>query len=203
MRSIKDTLEIIQDIIKKFPTDIDITLIGGYAAVLHGVERTTLDIDFCVYSSVIHSSHDSANFYNLLLKCLPERFEARMIKGGSISDDPFKHDVIFIEDKMGEFLRIDFLIAKYKWELDAIHSAIHMEGIPIPIVAKPYLAAMKLRSSGYKDAGDIVNLMSLMNEDEKEKTIELAKRIGRDKKLNMILFPPEEGPIEDVKEELI
>lgn len=203
MRSIKDTLEIIQDIIKKFPTDIDIALIGGYAAVLHGVERTTLDIDFCVYSSVIRSSHDSSNFYNLLLKCLPERFEARMIKGGSIPDDPFKHDVIFIEDKMSEFLRIDFLIAKYKWELDAIHSATHMEGIPIPIVSKPYLAALKLRSSGYKDAGDIVNLMSLMNEDEKEKTIELAKRIGRDKKLNRILYPPEEGPFENIEEELI
>jgi hypothetical protein len=78
-----------------------------------------------------------------------------------------------------------------------------MEGIPIPIVTKPYLAALKLRSSGYKDAGDIVNLMSLMNEDEKEKTIELAKQIGRDKKLNRILFPPEEGPIENAKEELI
>ena len=46
MKSIEDTLKIIQDIIKKFPVDIDIALIGGYAAVLHGVERTTLDIDF-------------------------------------------------------------------------------------------------------------------------------------------------------------
>lgn len=45
--------------------------------------------------------------------------------------------------------------------------------------------------------------MSLMNEDEKEKTIELAKLIGRDKKLNRILSPPEEEPFENIEEELI
>ena len=203
MRSIEDTLKIIQDIIKAFPIDIEIALIGGYAAVLHGVERTTLDIDFCVYSSIIRSSHDSSHLYNLLLKCLPKRFEAKMIKGGTIHDDPFKHDVIFIEDTMGEFLRIDFLIAKYKWELDAIRSAVKIEGIPVPIITKPYLVAMKLRSTGYKDASDIVSLISLMTEDEKEKTIELAKRMGRDKKLDRILLPLDEEPIEDITEEII
>lgn len=137
------------------------------------------------------------------MKHLPERFDAKIIKGSSISDDPFKHDIIFIEDKMGEFLRIDFLKAKYKWELDAIHSANQMEGIPVPIVTKPYLAVMKLRSTGYKDANDIVNLLNLMTEDEKQKTIELAKQTGRDKKLNRILSFSAEEPIEDIKEELL
>lgn len=203
MKSIEDTLKIIQDIIKRFPADLDIALIGGYAAVLYGVERTTLDIDFCVYSSAIHSSGDSADFYKLLSGCLPERFDARMIKGSSMQDDPFKHDVIFIEDKMGEFMGIDFLIARYKWELDAIHSAITVEGIPIRVITKPYLAALKLRSTGYKDAGDVVSLMNLMTEDEKAKTFELAKRIGRDKKLENLLSPPEEERHEDIREELL
>jgi hypothetical protein len=203
MRSIEDTLKIIQDIIKRFPADLDIALIGGYAAVLYGVERTTLDIDFCVYSSDIHSSGDSADFYKLLSGCLPERFDARMIKGSSMQDDPFKHDVIFIEDKMGEFMGIDFLIARYKWELDAIRSAITVEGIPIRVITKPYLAALKLRSTWYKDAGDIVSLMNLMTEDEKAKTFELAKRIGRDKKLENLLSPPEEERHEDIREELL
>ncbi|MBM4135261.1 MAG: hypothetical protein FJ241_00315 [Nitrospira sp.] len=203
MRSIEDTLKIIQDIIKRFPADLDIALIGGYAAVLYGVERTTLDIDFCVYSSDIHSSGDSANFYKLLSGCLPERFDARMIKGSSMQDDPFKYDVIFIDDKMGEFMRIDFLIARYKWELDAIRSAITIEGIPIRVITKPYLAALKLRSTGYKDAGDVVSLMNLMTEDEKAKTFELAKRIGRDKKLENLLSPLEEERHEDIREELL
>ena len=67
MKSIEDTLKIIQDITKKFPADIDIALIGGYAAVLHGVERTTLDIDFCVYSNIIHSTRDSSDFVKFLV----------------------------------------------------------------------------------------------------------------------------------------
>lgn len=203
MKSIEDTLKIIHGIIKAFPANINIALVGGYAAVLHGIERTTLDIDFCVYSNVIHSSEDSTDFYNLLLKSLPERFESKLIKGSAMPDDPFKHDVVFIEDKKGELLRIDFLIARYKWELEAINSATYMEGIPIPVMTKPYLAAMKLRATGYKDAGDVVDLMRLMTENEKEKTFELAKLIGRDKKLDRLLSPPDEEYAEGVKEEPI
>jgi len=203
MKSIEDTLKIIQDIIKKFPADIDIALIGGYAAVLHGVERTTLDIDFCVYSNIIHSTRDPSDFVKLLSKTLPEQFDVKIIRGSEIPDDPFKHDVIFIEDTMGEFIRIDFLIAKYKWELDAIRSAIRIKGIPIPVVTKPYLTALKLRSTGYKDAGDVVTLLRLMTEEEKEKTIELAKKIGRNKKLEMLLSHSPEEPGEEASDELI
>jgi len=169
MKSIEDTLKIIQDIIKNFQGDLAVALIGGYAAVLHGVDR----------------------------------FEARIIKGSLIPDDPFKHDVIFIEDKMCEFMRIDFLIARYKWELDAIRTAVSVEGIPVPIVTKPYLAALKLRAAGYKDAGDIVTLIRIMSKDEKEKTLELAKRIGRDKKLQEFLSQSREEPDEDLPEDLI
>jgi len=203
MKSIEDTLKIIHDIIRAFPANINIALVGGYAAVLHGIERTTLDIDFCVYSEIIHSSGNSVDFYNLLLKSLPERFEATLIKGSTIPDDPFKHDVIFIEDKKGEFLRIDFLIARYKWELEAIRSAKFIEGIPIPVVTKPYLAAMKLKATGYKDASDVIDLIRLMVKDEKEKTFELARLIGRDKKLNRLLSPPKEELGESIKEEPI
>ena len=104
---------------------------------------------------------------------------------------------------MGEFIRIDFLIAKYKWELDAIRSAIRIKGIPIPVVTKPYLTALKLRSTGYKDAGDVVTLLRLMTEEEKEKTIELAKKIGRNKKLEMLLSHSPEEPGEEAPDELI
>src|SRR4030066_233733 len=114
---------------------------------------------------IIHSTRDSSDFVKLLSKTLPEQFDVKIIRGSEIPDDPFKHDVIFIEDTMGEFIRIDFLIAKYKWELDAIRSAIRIKGIPIPVVTKPYLTALKLRSTGYKDAGDVVTLLRLMTEE--------------------------------------
>ncbi len=202
MKSIDDTLKIIQGIMRSFPGEIDIALVGGYAAVLHGVERTTLDIDFCVYSGIIHSSNTD-QFYSMLSNCIPDRFEANLIKGSSIPDDPFRHDVIFIEDTLGEYLRIDFLLARYKWELEAIHSATLIEGIPVPVVTKPYLAALKLKATGHKDASDVVTLLSLMTESERRETFELAKRIGRDRKLAQLLSPSEEESEEGPSEELI
>ena len=42
-----------------------------------------------------------------------------------------------------------------------------------------------------------------MSKDEKEKTLELAKRIGRDKKLQELLYQSREEPDEDLPEELI
>ena len=44
---------------------------------------------------------------------------------------------------------------------------------PLNVVTKPYLAALKLRSTGYKDSSDIVTLVSLMTGDEKEKLLNL------------------------------
>lgn len=201
MKSIKDTLKIIQGIINALPVETDIALAGGYAVILYGVERTTIDIDFCIYSDFIKST-DADSFFRMLKKYLPERFKARLIEGSKIPDDPFKHDVIFIEDKMKKFLRIDLLIARYKWELEAIKKAKTIRGIPVPVLSKPYLAAMKLRSTGLKDASDVVNLVSLMTAREKAKTIELAKRTGRDKKLARLLAPVEEE-IQETFEELL
>ena len=42
-----------------------------------------------------------------------------------------------------------------------------------------------------------------MSKDEKEKTLELAKRIGRDKKLQEFLSQSPEEPDEDLPEDLI
>lgn len=201
MKSIKDTLKIIQGIINALPVEVDIALAGGYAVILHGVERTTIDIDFCLYSDFIKSTNTDS-FFRMLKKYLPKRFKAKLIEGSKIPDDPFKHDVIFIEDKMKKFLRIDLLIARYKWELEAIKKAETIRGIPVPVLTKPYLAAMKLRSTGLKDASDVVNLVSLMTAREKAKTFELAKQTGRDKKLAGLLAPMEEE-VQETPEELL
>ena len=57
------------------------------------------------------------------------------------------------------------------------------------MITKPYLVAMKLQASGYKDASDVLGLINLMNDKEKTETFELAKRTGRDKKLAQLLSP--------------
>lgn len=202
MKSIRDTLKIIQDITSALPANISMALVGGYAVILHGVERTTLDLDFCVYSDVIKTSNTSA-FFDILKNALPSRYELQLIQGSKIPDDPFKHDLIRISDTQKEILRIDLLIARYKWELDGLHQAETQKDIPIPILGKPYLVAMKLQASGYKDAHDVVSLMGLMTEDEKKKTYELAKRTGRDKKLDRLLSPPTEDDVEEIQAEVL
>jgi hypothetical protein len=62
---------------------------------------------------------------------------------------------------------------------------------------------MKLFASGYKDAYDVVTLFALMSDEEKDKTRELAKRIGRDKKLERLLSPPPEEDVRESPEEYI
>jgi hypothetical protein len=202
MKSIDDTLKIIRDITSAIPIKFDIVLIGGVAVILHGVERTTIDVDFSVYSDVIRDSGSSA-FFDQLRAHFPKRFSARLMQGSKIPDDPLKHDIIVIDDNEGDYERIDLLIARYKWELEGIEQAVRLQDIPFPVLDKPHLVAMKLLATGYKDAHDVMTLMRLMTEEEKIKARELARRIGRDKKLERLLSPPPEEEVREMPEEYI
>ena len=202
MKSIDDTLKIIQGITSALPVKIDIALVGGAAVILHGVERTTIDVDLCIYSDSIFNTNIAA-FFDILSRSLPKRFSARLVKGSKIPEDPFKHDIIFIDDNEGEYERIDFLIAQYKWELEGMEQAIHFDDVPFPVLSKPYLVAMKLQATAYKDYQDVVSLFDLMTEEEKAKTQELAKRTGRDKKLARLLAPPPEEDVREMPEEYL
>jgi len=202
MKSIHDTLKIIRDITSALPDKVYIALTGGYAAILHGVERTTIDIDVCVYSDLIGSS-DSRAFFEILNQNIPKRLSTELIQGSKKPEDPFQHDLIRIVDTRKKHFRIDLLIARYKWELEGLKEAQTFKEVPIPVLSKPYLVGMKLRASGYKDAHDIVSLMQLMNEEEKVRTRELAKRIGREKKLERLLSPPPEEEVREMPEEYL
>lgn len=202
MKSIQDTLKIIQDITSALPVKVDVALIGGYAVIAQGVERTTIDIDFCIYTEMI-STRDSNVFFELLKKHVPPRFKVQLIQGSKIPDDPFKHDLIRLIDVQHEFFRIDLLLALYKWEVEGLKQADNKRDILIPVLSTPYLAAMKLQATGYKDAADVVALMSLMTGEEKAKTFELAKRTHRDKKLDRLLNPPPEEEVKEMPEEYL
>lgn len=56
MKSIEDTLRLMNEIVAKLSKQdqVNIAMIGGYAVIAHGVERTTSDDDFCVYSTMLH-----------------------------------------------------------------------------------------------------------------------------------------------------
>jgi hypothetical protein len=194
MKSIAATLEIIRDITSALPDKVEAALIGGHGAILHGVERTTLDVDLCVWSEGLGRSGSSA-FFEVLKEHLPERFSAQLRQGSKDPSDPIRHDLVLIEDTLGEFPRIDLLIARYRWELEGLRKAETVPGVPVPVMPKPYLAAMKLLASGHKDAADVAGLMGIMSEQERGLAVTLARRIGRDRKLEGILSPTvEEEP---------
>jgi len=203
MKSIKNTLKLVDDIVKLLSKhgEVNISLIGGYSVIAHGVERTTVDVDFYIYTDTIHRENTSV-FVELLKRVVPENFEVKFMKGSKDIEDPFKHDVIFIHDRGGEYSRIDFIVPIYKWELEGIKAAKPLEDIPFPVLSKPYLIATKLRAGSLKDDYDITELYKLLTEEEKKKTLELAKTIKRDKKLDRLINPPaiEESLEQDTEE---
>ena len=201
MKSIAATLETIRDITSALPEKLEAALIGGHGVILHGVERTTLDVDLCVWSEGLGRT-GSASFYRVLKEHLPERFSAQLREGSKDHSDPIRHDLVLIEDTLGEYPRIDLLIARYRWEVEGLRKAERVPGVPVPVMPKSYLVAMKLLASGHKDAADVAGLMGIMSEEERKLAVSLARRIGRDRKLGRILAPPAEEESEIEGEDL-
>jgi len=188
VKSIIDTLSVIRNAVAAFNRgsnrDVSVALIGGYAVIFFGVERTTLDVDICFYSP---EREAASAFYAFLKEHLPVRFHIRFIEASKDPSDPLKHDLIIINDSEGEYPRIDILVLRYKWELEGLKQAKQISELSFPLMPLPYLSAMKLMADGFKDELDVIELLKVMTEEEIEKVKELAKRVGRDKKLQLIL----------------
>lgn len=188
MRSIIDTLSVIKDAVTAFNKetnrDASVALIGGYAVIFFGVERTTLDVDICFYSP---EKDAGSTFSSFLKKYLAARFHIRFIEASKDPSDPLKHDLIIINDAEGEYPRIDILILRYKWELEGLKQAKSISRLSFPIMPLPYLLAMKLRAGGRKDELDVLELLKVTTEEEMEKVKELAKKVGKNSKLQALL----------------
>lgn len=192
MKSARDVLllasKIRKAITKSLPPGerFDIALVGGMAVIAHGVERTTSDMDFCFFTESI--SKNTNEFLSLLKEAIPSNFSVDFVEGSKIADDPFKHDIVFLRDNNKEFPRIDFIVAKYKWELEGIQKASALDDIKFPVLPKPYLIAMKLRAGGYQDLSDASKLYDLLSASEREETERIAKLVHRDRKLKEVLM---------------
>ena len=188
MKSIVDTLTVIRNVVTKFEqehkTEAKVALIGGYAVIFYGIERTTLDIDVCFYSP---QENMGKSFYGFLKEYLSPNFKPRFIEASKDPSDPLKHDLIIIDDSEGEYPRIDILLVRYKWELEGIRLAKTIDKLSFPIMPLPYLLAMKLKAGGRKDELDSIEILKSMSEKEIKKARELAKKVGRDRKLHALL----------------
>ena len=188
MKSISDTLNVIRSAAAEFEQETNkealIALIGGYAVIFHGVERTTLDIDVCFYSA---EKSPGASFYSFLKKFLAPRFKLRFLEASKDLSDPLKHDLIIIDDMKKEYPRIDILLVRYKWELEGLRQAKFINKLSFSIMPLPYLLTMKLKAGGRKDELDAIEILKGMSAREMKKTRELAKKAGRDKKLKALM----------------
>lgn len=204
VKSIVDTLRLISDAVTQFEQETNqaalIALIGGYAALYYGSERTTFDVDTCFYVS---NDAPGRSFYVWLKKSLPSHFELRFMEASKDPTDPFKHDLITITDAQEEYPRIDIMIVRYKWELEGLEQAETVPRLNFPVIPPPYLVAMKLVAGGRKDELDILAMVKEMTEETLNKSKELAKRVHRDKKLTRLLNPPPEEEVRETPEEYL
>lgn len=207
MKPILNTLKELKSLTDKFAAethykDTVISLVGGYAVIAHGIERTTKDVD----TLCIGSPFDS--FGKDLSKFLKEHLSDKGLKVEYFPQspdihDPFQHEIVYIKDPQGVIPRVDLIIARYKWELEGLLSAVPEKNIPINLLPKPYLIAMKLKAGGPKDDYDVIELYGLLSGKEKKKTLELAKLIKKDKKLERLIKPSKPTKEKEDKSQLL
>lgn len=188
MKSIKDTLLIVKNVISRFSAETGITttaaLIGGHAAIFFGSERTTLDVDICLHAV---GDRSGSSFVHALQKQLSTRYTIRFLEATKDPSDPLKHDIIIINDTENEYPRVDILLARYHWEVEGLEQAQYVEGLSFAVMPAPHLIAMKLLAGGRQDELDILNLLKELSDPDRIKTMELAKRVGRDRKLHALI----------------
>jgi len=189
----KNLLKIVTKCIDKFSEKENIgrlaAIIGGEAVILHGIPRTTIDVDIQLfYGDEKDCRSDFVRvFASFLRNELDKRFEVKNFAASKDPSDPLKHDLIIITDSENKFKKLDILIANYAWELDGLKSMDSPHTGPLYPYPKEYLVGMKLMAGGVQDEEDIRNLFLVMSDSEKEKAWKLARLIRRDKNLSRVL----------------
>jgi predicted nucleotidyltransferase len=189
MKPIKKSIEEINSLLNRFSrernyTDLVVAVIGGIAVIAHGVERTTSDIDLLIHAEPSEGLIDDlARFFT--------EHGHRNIKvhkaAARGSTDPLQHDIMLLQEDR----RIDFLVARYQWELEGLKEAAGgkpvYQGTTVYLFPKPYLLAMKLKAGGPKDDADVFYLYPLLNNKERAKAEELTDIIRRKNRLKALL----------------
>ena len=125
-------------------------MIGAAAMAVHGVSRSTRDVDL----------------FTTAPECLVDAFwadlgaagiEARVRRGDD--DDPLAGVVRFTRD--GEH-PIDLVVGKSAWQASVAANArqAHIEGVAVPVASRVELILLKLYAGGPQDAWDIEQLLA-------------------------------------------
>ncbi|SPD74041.1 hypothetical protein PITCH_A2030185 [uncultured Desulfobacterium sp.] len=197
----KNLLKTVTECIDKFSKQYNLSrlaaIVGGEAVIMHGIPRTTLDIDVLCYWQTDKNDKDSIvkllAFF--LREELGESYEVNDFEASKDPFDPLKHDLLIITDTERRYKKLDILIANYKWEVEGFAYMDSPDKGPLQIYPKPYLVGMKLMAGGVRDEEDIRDLFLLMTDLEKVKALDIARLIRRDKNLSRILSEDRRGSV--------
>ena len=189
----QNLLKIVTECIDSFSEQANVirlaAIVGGEAVIMHGIPRTTIDIDILLFCG--DEKKDIGNigkvFASFLRQELGGKFEVKNFEASKDPSDPLKHDLIIITDPEKRFKKLDILIANYQWELEGLKSMDSPHTGPLYPYPKEYLVGMKLMAGGAQDDEDIRNLFLVMSDSEKKKALGIARLIRRDKNLNKVL----------------
>ena len=171
-------------------------VVGGVAAIAHGVYRATLDLDILVDSGDI----DLVNFKTAIQKILDDNkdiipgleelgpltldFQTAARPG---SNEPLKNAVIVLLDKNGDRI-IDFLGSCWNYDEEALNSSIPLEGFgSLGVIDVPYLILMKIQANSPRDQLDIFEVFYQANETTRLKTLDVIEKNGKSGALRGIL----------------
>lgn len=129
---------------------IPCALIGASALAVHGIPRSTYDIDLLTTSPrVLEGS---------LWEPLAAKGIGVNLRVGDRAD-PLR-GVIRLQH--GSDRDVDIVVGRYKWQGDAIARAVRsrVQSIEIPVVLKSDLILLKLFASGHQDMWDIEQLIA-------------------------------------------
>lgn len=130
--------------------DIPFALVGAGALAVHGVARSTLDLDLLVTTPACLS----APFWDDLR---PARVEATVRRGDD--DDPLAGVVRL---RRGDENPVDVVIGRADWQAAAIGRAraSEVDGAAVPVVTAADLVLLKLFAGGPQDAWDVTQLLA-------------------------------------------
>ena len=129
------------------------TLIGAAAMAIHGVSRSTADVDLLTVDD------------RVLLRSTWAEFEARdlvrrVLKGDV--DDPLAGSVRLAD--ASEI--VDVVVGRYTWQKEIIDAAERytLDDLTLPVAPPSSLVLLKLHAGGPKDAWDIRSLLEVSDE---------------------------------------
>lgn len=127
-------------------------LIGAAALAVHGVARSTFDLDLLTTDLVVL---DPA----VWTARVSDPYITVSVRRGNV-DDPLA-GIVRLEAR--EQRAVDVVVGRWDWQTEAVATArpVNVAGVAVPVVSAVYLVLLKLYAGGPQDLWDIEQLLAV------------------------------------------